>query len=220
MQKYTYSRKADEDEDESPMTERYLPFNNRLFNLRTVSFTIDEAVKEPSYYRLIVEELQELSEHDTVQVRFNSTGGRADGMVSLLEAFRMTDATVVGVIAGECHSAASILALHCDEIIVTPYSTMMCHNISYGTAGKDSDIINMVTHTSNWSKLLMQETYSGFLSPKELDELINGKELWFNAVEIGERLEKKKAFEVKAEKAAVRPKRKPKETVVDTSIQE
>lgn len=212
MHKYTTYRKSDEDEDTPPMAQRYLPFNNRLFNLRTVSFTIDEAVQEPSYYRLIVEELQELTENDTVQVRFNSTGGRVDGMVSLLEAFRMTEATVVGVIAGECHSAASILALHCDEIIVTPYSTMMCHNISYGTAGKDSDIINMVMHTSNWSKLLMQETYDGFLSSKEIEELINGKEFWFDSMEIGQRLEKKKAFVDKAEKAADKPKRKPKKT--------
>ena len=197
--------RKDDDDMLEVMPQKYLPFNNRILNIRTISFALDEPIMEPAYYRLIAEDMQELSEHDTVQVRFASTGGRADGMVTLLEAFRMSEAPVVGIIAGECHSAASILALHCDEIIVTPYSTMMCHNISYGTLGKDSDIVSMVTHTSNWASKLMKETYTGFLSVKEMDELLNGKEFWFDADEIATRLTDRKAHLDKEYKKAMKP---------------
>ena len=199
-----YLRKDDDDMLEV-MPQKYLPFNNRIINIRTISFALDEPIAEPAYYRLIAEEVQDLTEHDTVQVRFNSPGGRADGMVTLLEAFRMSEAPVVGIIAGECHSAASILALHCDEIIVTPYSTMMCHNSNYGYVGKDSDVLNMVMHTSTWSGKLMKETYSGFLSVKELDELLNGKEFWFDADEIAKRLTDRKAHLDKEYKKAMKP---------------
>jgi hypothetical protein len=67
----------------------------------------------------------------------------------------------------------------------------MVHNVSYGTAGKNSDIIGMVAHTTDFCNKLFVSTYRGFLSDKEIDEVLNGKELWFQAEEIEQRLEKR-----------------------------
>lgn len=179
-----------------------LPFYKRQLNITNISFSLDEAITEPRYYRGVAEEMMNLTEHDSVQIRICSTGGRADGMITLMEAINNTDATVTCAIIGECHSAASIIALHCDQIYVAPYASMMCHNISYGTVGKDADVLSMVTHTSQWSKKLMRNTYSGFLTEKEIVEMIDGKEFWFDSDTIKDRLQiREKYFEKEIKKA-------------------
>ena len=171
-----------------------LSFYKRQLNITNISFSLDECITEPRYYRNVAEELMNLTEHDSVQIRICSTGGRADGMITLIEAINNTDATVTCAIIGECHSAASIIALHCDQIYVAPYASMMCHNISYGTVGKDADVLSMVTHTSQWSKKLIRNAYTGFLTEKEIVEMIDGKEFWFDSETIQQRLANREKY--------------------------
>jgi ATP-dependent protease ClpP protease subunit len=184
-------RNEAEDEDEVVFNSEYLGYVNKSYNVNNLSFAIDEGVREPKYYRNIIEQMQNLTPEDTVQIRITSVGGRLDGLLALMEAIRVCDAQILAIIAGECYSAASILALNCPNVIVSPYATMMVHNVSYGTAGKNSDIIGMVAHTTDFCNKLFVSTYRGFLSDKEIDEVLNGKELWFQAEEIEQRLEKR-----------------------------
>ena len=188
-------------------SEGALSFYKRTLNITNISFSLDESITEPRYYRTVAEELMNLTENDSVQIRICSTGGRADGMITLIEAITNTDATVTCAIIGECHSAASIIALHCDQIYVAPYASMMCHNISYGTVGKDADVLSMVTHTSQWSKKLMRNTYSGFLTDKEITEMIDGKEFWFDSETIQERLTNREKHLVKEMKKLTKNKK-------------
>lgn len=191
----------DDDEFDGP---QMLPFVKRSFAISQVNICLDESIVEPKYYRAVLSEMQTLGQHDTVNVTFASNGGSAAGMVALIEGFRNTEATVSGAIIGDCHSAASILAMNCDQIYVAPYASMMVHNISYGYAGKDADVMGMVSHTSAWSKKLIKDTYEGFLTEKEIDEVISGKEFWFDADQIKERFDKREKYQEKLAKAEVK----------------
>lgn len=153
--------------------------------------TIDEAFTEPSYYRGVVSMLMGASEEDTVIFLINSPGGRLSGLLTLLEGINMTDATTLAVLVGECSSAASMFALHCDQVFVSENATMLCHNVSYGTNGKGSDVLAHVNHVAKTSEKLLRSTYLNFLSEKEILELLNGQEIYLDSDEIKARLEQK-----------------------------
>ena len=153
--------------------------------------TIDEAFTEPSYYRGVVSMLMGASEEDTVIFLINSPGGRLSGLLTLLEGVNMTDATTLAVLVGECSSAASMFALHCDQVFVSENATMLCHNVSYGTNGKGSDVLAHVNHVAKTSEKLLRSTYLNFLSEKEILELLNGQEIYLDSDEIKARLEQK-----------------------------
>lgn len=185
--------------------------------------TIDEPFVSPSYYRGIVSMLMGATEDDTVIFLINSPGGQLNGLLALVEGVKMTDATTLAVLVGECASAASMFALHCDTIFVSDNATMLCHNISYGTGGKGSDILSHVQHVSKTSEKLLRKTYEHFLSKTEIDEMINGREIYLDSDEIKQRLEQKEkaleALEQAVEEAPVKKPRKPRTKKTETATE-
>lgn len=152
---------------------------------------LDEPVTIPSYYRNIVRMMVDAGPDDQIIFMVNNPGGLWIGLISLLEALKLTEATTVAVLTGEAHSCASIFSLHCDIVQVLDSATMLCHNASYGVGGKASDIARNVEHTQKVTRALMLDTYKNFLSDDEIEQMIDGKEFWLDAEEIRERLLKK-----------------------------
>lgn len=217
---YKKNFKLSEDSDEFEGNKENLGFFVQTQVARQYTVTIDEPFIQPSYYRGIISMLMNATEADSVIFLLNSPGGMYSGLVALIEAVKMTDATTMAVLIGECASAASIFALHCDTVFVSDNATMLCHNISYGTGGKGSDILSHVQHVSKTSEKLLRGTYEHFLSPKEIDELLNGREIYLDSEEIKERLERKQKLleeaeeveEVPEETPVKKTRRKPKES--------
>ena len=185
--------KLDEDED-APSSVGFLPYAERTINLSEITYYIDEDVQAPRYYRHVVEKLQQLTSNDQVRCMINSGGGFLSGLTSLLEATANTDAATLAVLTGDCHSAASMLALAHDSITVSPYATMLVHFVSYGANGKGQDVLDRVMHSQRSSEALFKEIYWGFLTETELQEVIQGKQLWLVAGEIEERLAVRQAL--------------------------
>lgn len=210
--------KPEKQEDED-FTDKLLPFYQKAKQINQFTVFIDEPFINPSYYRSVVNMLLDCSEDDRVVFQINSPGGRWDGLVTLVEAIKMTEASTVAVLMGECASAASIFALHCDEVYVTDNATMLAHQVSYGYGGKGSDVLSHVQHVSKTSEKLLREVYQGFLSQQEINEMLNGKEIYMDSDEIKIRLMRKQDFiqkQIKAmrkqeAKSNPKPKRKPKQ---------
>ncbi len=230
MKKYNYESykkslknlKASDEDDEFEGNKDSLGFFVQTQVARQYTVTIDEPFVQPSYYRGVISMLMNATEADSVIFLLNSPGGMYSGLVALIEAVKMTDATTMAILVGECASAASIFALHCDTMFVSDNATMLCHNISYGTGGKGSDILSHVQHISKTSEKLLRGTYEHFLSSVEIDELLNGREIYLDSDEIKERLDKKQQIldkinsgdeenEVQEEVAVKKTRRKPKE---------
>lgn len=215
------TKRADMDEDDG----EFLGGKNALgyFMKQKVAtqytVTIDEPFISPSYYRGVVSMLMGATEDDSVIFLINSPGGQLNGLLALVEGVKMTDAATIAVLVGECASAASMFALHCDTIYVSDNATMLCHNISYGTGGKGSDILSHVQHVSKTSEKLLRKTYEHFLTPKEIDEMINGREIYLDSDEIKTRLEAKQLALEEAEKAEQeKPAKKPRKTKVKAPV--
>ena len=116
------------------------------------------------------------------------------GMFSILSSLEETEASSMAILEGEVASAASIIALNCDTVIVASNATMMIHNISFGSNGKMSDVQRHVAFTKRQSERLIDSTYEGFLSPEEIKDVHKGLEFWMDADEILVRLEARQAY--------------------------
>lgn len=152
---------------------------------------IDEPVQEPQYYRQVVQAIGSLGEGDVIRFMINTPGGDLQGLTALLAAKDSTEAISIACIEGWCHSAGSMLALNCDSVQVSPYATMLCHYVSYGAIGKAADIRSLVKHTDEVCEKLFRDTYKHFLTEEEIQQCINGLELWLGFEEINHRLEHK-----------------------------
>lgn len=183
----------DDDEDEGMFPQK-LGYSYTQEVRTQVTVHLNQPFLGPDYYDNIVDALDRASEGDVFIFNINSPGGRFDGLVSLLDAIENTQALVIGNIVGEAASAASIFALKCHQLRVSPYGEMLCHSSRYGFVGKSADNVSHVMHTAKVTERFMRETYEGFLSEEEINQVLNGKELYLDAEEIVERLEQREEY--------------------------
>jgi len=220
------NRRNDDDEDQTVSTDKYLGYFTRSIVSNCITIPIDEGVREAQYYRQVTKAIAESTERDQIEFEISSPGGLLNGLIALLTAMEKTEATTVAHINGECHSAASMLALSCDSIYVSPYSTMLVHFVQFGASGKGTDVLSHVEHMYSTSEQLFRDTYKHFLTESEITRCIEGLELWLSADDIRKRLERK--FELmnkeanKAKKAQKKTQAKsaPVEVILDEEIKE
>lgn len=207
------TRFDDEDDFIFPTGKNPLGFTVKTRQMHNFSVHINEEIKSPDYYSKIFDLLLEADETDMVSFFICSPGGRIDGLNVLLEGIRLTEAHTVAVLLGECHSAASILALNCNEVVVTDSAESLIHSCRFGASGKAADIAAQTAHTLKTTEKLARDTYSGFMSEEELHLMLEGKEFYFDADQIRERLQNRADFleaKFEAEEAALQEQEAPK----------
>lgn len=184
------------DDDESCFRSGSAPlgFTVKTKQVHNFMVHINEDIKAPDHYAKIFDMLLDAGPEDIVSFFIASPGGRIDGLNVLLEGLRMTEAYTVAVLIGEAHSAASILALNCDEVVVTDSAESLVHSCRFGASGKAADIAAQTAHTIKITEKIARQTYSGFLTEDELSLMLAGKEYYFDAEEIKERLERRAKF--------------------------
>jgi ATP-dependent protease ClpP protease subunit len=162
--------------------------------------SLDEPISEPSKYRDIINLLYMADENVEFNIFINSPGGSLMSAMAIIEAIKATNGDVRGIITGEAHSAGSMIALSCPEIVVTDSAHMLIHTCSYGTVGQSGSIQSHVDFSTKMIHRILDDIYSGFLTKEELIEVKKGVEFWFDAPEIRKRLLKMKDFIAKKPK--------------------
>lgn len=172
--------------------------------LHTVFF--DEEIGPPKKYRDLIHQLFQAESHDQFIFMMNSPGGYLTTALAIIEALKATDAMVRAVIIGECHSAASIIAFNCHNIVVTDSAHSLIHTAQYGTEGQTGNVRAHVDFSTKHIKNIIEDTYSGFMSSEEISDLHKGLEFWFDSKQLNKRLnDRMKYLDVKNKK---KPKQK------------
>lgn len=159
-------------------------------------------IKDPEYYSDLFYILKTAKDVDMINLHINSHGGNADSLIQMRTYIRECDATVIGFAEGFVASAGSMLFLACNAWNVFPNLSFMCHNYSGGTAGKGSEMASQMDFEKVWSRELMYDCYKGFLTDKEIEEMLAGKDFWMGSKEVSERLTKLVAIREKEFKKA------------------
>lgn len=198
------NRSSEDDDYEDFSGDPVLGFTSKSRVSRSYSVHINTDIRAPSYYSKVFDMLLDSSDTDIVTFWISSPGGRIDGLSTLLEGIKMTDAHTLAVIVGEASSAASILALNCDEVAVSDSAESLVHHCRFGAGGKAADIRANVDHTLKITEKLARQTYGdGFLTETELTQMLDGKEFYFDADQIRERLQRREEFRKEKEQLSI-----------------
>lgn len=182
-------KRLDYDEDEA-----FLSISNKPKIQNNISIHLHGDLGPLGKYEELFTCLRSVEEHDVVLIYLNSTGGYLDTALEIVQAMRDCEGEVITVITGNCHSGGSIIALGSPNLHIGPYAHMLVHNGSYGYGGKAADVMKMVTHSDKMLRKIIHEFYEGFLTASEIEQMIDGKEYWFDADEIIERLKNRKEY--------------------------
>tara|TARA_R110000782_G_scaffold75562_3_gene150706 strand:+ start:4370 stop:5413 length:1044 start_codon:yes stop_codon:yes gene_type:complete len=150
----------------------------------------DDIVVCPSYYRFELQALEQAASSDEVSVTINSDGGSLATGIEVANAIFSCQASVEGVLRSSCHSCGSIIFLACNSHDVGLASEMLLHSGSGGTGGTPTQAIERAKSYKRQVRALFETVYQGFLSPAELDQMIEeDKEFIFCGEDIVVRLE-------------------------------
>ena len=152
---------------------------------------LDSEIEEPSKYRDLISLLINAGPNDKVHLFINSNGGHLDTAGAIISGILSCQAEVTAFIMGACHSAASLITMYCHSIHVYDTAYMMIHTASFGSSGNTPTVKAHTDFTIKQCEKLMVDAYEGFLTKSEMDKVLNGIELWFNADEIKPRLKKR-----------------------------
>lgn len=156
-----------------------------------VRLVLNEDIKEPSFYNEVLDRIDRLTENDHLVVEIDTNGGNIDGAIAIMDAIENTQAEVIGVIKNKAYSAGSAIALTCPTLNISPNTRMMIHSFTAGYFGKDNELEANFEFNQKYLHNFMGNTYKYFLTEKEISELFAGKDIWLDADQVLERLEKK-----------------------------
>lgn len=147
-------------------------------------------IEDPEKYVEWFELFGGSTKNDIIKIHINSYGGNLYTAIQILTAMSESEANIICSVEGACMSAATLVFLHGDSFYISPYSAFMFHNYSSGTYGKGGEVVAQVTFEKNLFGELMRKSYEGFLDVKEIEDIIEGKDIWMGAEEVANRLEK------------------------------
>lgn len=127
-------------------------------------------------------------QQDSIKFMITSGGGSLDTCNLLTKAIRETQAHTIGYIGSTCASAATAIALACEEWEVDSQSSFMIHTASLGVFGKAPEIEVELAHRLKLVRRFVEDTYTGFLTQEEIEEVLAGRDKYFEGEELVERL--------------------------------
>ncbi len=161
---------------------------------------IDDDIGDPPLYRDVIHCLATCNENDSVNFLINSNGGRTDSIWQIIEAMKGCRGDVAATVIGSAYSAASMLACMAPECYIADSAEFMLHTAHYGSIGTVPNVKGQTDFATKQINRLLDICYAGFLTPKELEELKNGREWWFDADEARERMLKRQLYLLKQNK--------------------
>lgn len=160
-------------------------------NIHTHLIFIDDDITQPKDYRDVIECLVTCGENDSVNFLINSSGGRTDSIWQIIETMKGCRGDITATVIGSAYSAASMLACMANECYIADSAEFMCHTAHYGSIGTVPNVKGQTDFATKQINKMLDTCYKGFLTDKELDELKNGKEFWFDADEARKRMVKR-----------------------------
>lgn len=148
---------------------------------------LTDGIDEPSYYNELCHILRNASKGETVNLYINTPGGIIDSAFMIVDAIKSSKAKVTAYLAGTVASAGTIISLSCDNLVVADHTAFMIHNYSGAVGGKGHEMKARQEFIDRSLNDAFKSFYTGFLSEKEMAEVIDGKDMWMGKDEVMER---------------------------------
>lgn len=172
-----------------PTTERQSRLQIKETVLRTYEYKLFGEIGEVDDYFDIIDALNDATTEDEFIIRIDSGGGLLGTADIIINAIENTQARVHGHIEKGCGSAATLVFLACHSYSMTPRAEFFVHTASCGTVGKEHENYASMMFTRKRIHRVIRDAYTGLLTDSEIDNVLNGQDYYFDADELGERLE-------------------------------
>lgn len=156
--------------------------DGKRFNWETYTW---ERVESNTSQRYFVENLKDVKEGDTVNLYINSMGGSVKEALGIYSVLRRCPGTIVAYIDGFAASAASVIAVAAEKVVMPRNTTMMVHNAAWGVYGNSKDLRKSADDLDIINAAMLQSYIvkaGGKLPQEKLEELTDG-ETWLSAEE-------------------------------------
>lgn len=138
--------------------------------------------------------MEQAGKDDIVEVSISSIGGSVATISKFQDVIKNSEAHFHGKLHGYGYSAGGALFLLCDSWEVSDLATFMAHSVQTGYGGGTQAIEAHSKMSAKQNRTLCEMLYKDFLSPEEIDKICDGFEIWMDAEEIRERLEKRQTL--------------------------
>jgi ATP-dependent protease ClpP protease subunit len=164
----------------------------KMLYSKTVSqlheFYISGDLTEPEDYVEWLEVIRSAGEQDTVKLYINSPGGNVDTAIQFMHVLKSTSAYVICSVEGACMSAATMIFLSADELEICDHALFMFHNYAGGALGKGGELYDQIQFERAWSRKLLESVYYNFLTPAEITQMLENKDIWMDSDEVRRRV--------------------------------
>lgn len=152
------------------------------------SMYITAGLEEPLEYNEAHYTLTTARSYETINIYINCPGGVVDTAFYLFNAIKECKAKTIAHLSGTVASGGTIITMACDEIVIAPFTQFMIHNYSaHGISGKGHEIKDYVKFNDAELNKAFTEIYGSFLTDKEINEIIDGKDYWLNKQDVLDR---------------------------------
>lgn len=145
-------------------------------------------IEAPENYVDLCNILRTAGPQDEVIIRINSRGGFVSSERMIVNAIMESQANVKGFIEYDCMSAATGVFLACSEHGWGEHIQFMAHCSWWGSVGKNPDVKSQTEFGIKQMEEEIETTYAGLMTPEEISQCNDGKEFWFGAKELEERM--------------------------------
>lgn len=157
--------------------------------LQTFDYKLFGEIGEVEDYFDLIDALNYASPEDEFIIRIHSGGGLLGTADVIINAVQNTQARVHGHIESLCGSASTMIFLACHSYSVSPRAEFFVHTASSGVNGKEHENYSSIMFSRKRIHNLIKDTYEGFLTTQEIENVLNGQDYYFDATEVSERLE-------------------------------
>ena len=211
---------SDSDFDVLPMFPLDKP--NRLqvkeTTFNTYDYKLFGEIKGVDDYFDLIDALNYASPDDEFIIRIHSGGGSLGTADVIINAIQNTSARVHGYMESLCGSASTIIFLNCHTHSISPRAEFFVHTASSGTIGKEHENYASIMFDRKRVHKIIRDAYEGLLTEQEIDDVLKGQDYYFDAEELGERLEAYTEFQQKKFEAELEAFQKEQEDAIEGSV--
>lgn len=180
MNKQTKKTKAAGEDDEgfSSYPVSYIPNKSGTFVIN-----IRDPLVHSGQFDDAIQVLGMADEDCDVLINISTPGGSLQALDTFLHALRKTRCNVHMVGTGMVASAGTVLLLQADSFELSEDFIGMIHNGSLGAGGNFNEYIEMARFYGPWMENFMRKSYKHFLTEKEINELLAGRDFYMGAEE-------------------------------------
>lgn len=152
---------------------------------------IHDEITEPADYSKLCLLLRTVEPDKQVYLYLNTPGGNLASVLGIIDAMIACKADITAILSGTVSSGGTMLTMYADHIEVSPFVSFMIHYYSSGLYGKGNEIRDQVRFIEQYLPSAYQSIYKHFLTPKEIKEIVDGRDMWMGMSEIIDRWAKR-----------------------------